>query len=131
MSESTSTTIDYAKLGNTLIDGLHEEFTTLLSKLSASSNEEFASAFADLIEHLEKHFTQEQELMAQYNDANLAEHKAQHDKTLAELRQFQKRVNAGRPTFARAYIKDKLPEWFKLHTITMDSALVQCINTKN
>ena len=119
------------KLGNTIIDDTHEEFTTLLSQLINTPNEKYASAFKTFLEHVEKHFSQEDSLMLQSRDPSLAEHQSEHKRVLGELKQFEKRIAMGRSSLAKAYIKDKLPEWFSLHTSTMDSALVAHLEKTN
>jgi hypothetical protein len=37
---------------------------------------------------------------------------------------FKKRLDKGLVSFARAYVVEKLPAWFTLHSSTMDAALV-------
>jgi hypothetical protein len=42
---------------------------------------------------------------------------------LGELEKFERQINLGRESFARAYVRQALPDWFRLHAATMDSAL--------
>jgi hemerythrin len=58
----------------------------------------------------------------------MGEHKADHQRILGELAQFKKRLDKGLVSFARAYAVEKLPNWFTLHVMTMDSALVAHLN---
>jgi len=114
-------------LGHTEIDKVHTEFIDLVEQLSVSPKENFSVLFSHFLRHTEEHFQMEDELMLQYNDPNLSEHQAEHRRIINELKQFEQRASAGRISFAKAYIKDKLPEWFKLHTSTIDSALISHI----
>ena len=54
----------------------------------------------------------------------LDEHKSEHARLLSELRQFKRGIDRGMLAFARAYLRDRLPQWFELHVQTLDSALV-------
>ena len=114
----------YIALGNKTIDDTHREFITLLLELNNAPKESFTNSFATFLGHIEQHFSQEETLMQDSNDPNLAEHMSEHRRVLNKLKLFEKRIAAGKSNFAKAYLKDKLPEWFKLHTTTMDSALV-------
>lgn len=116
--------ISKVQLGHKLIDETHDEFVVLAKQLSVASGAEFAYIFAEFLAHVEKHFSEEEKLMQDCQDPSIAEHKSEHKRVLGELKQFEKRIAAGRTSLAKAYVKDKLPEWFALHTSTMDSALV-------
>ena len=121
-------TISFPTLDHETINATHQEFVSLLQQLSDSPKSKFAILFVEFLAHVEQHFQIENDLMSEYQDPTLAEHQAEHRRILNELKQFNQRVSAGRISFARVYVKDKLPEWFTLHTNTMDSALVLHIN---
>jgi hemerythrin len=53
----------------------------------------------------------------------LQEHRGEHRRVLAELRTLGQRAAAGRLALGRAYVRERLPDWFALHAATMDSAL--------
>ena len=121
-SESRKTS--YTKLGNQQIDSLHEDFLEMLDQTNNAESGEFPSAFNNLLTHLEMHFSQEEELMKQFQDPGYVDHCAHHQTIIGELHQFKKRVEMGRSSFAKAYLKGKLPDWFNLHSTTMDAALI-------
>ncbi len=110
------------------IDEAHAEFVTLLNQMQTASNMEFKALFETLLTHTEAHFEEENNLMIQSKFPASAEHQAEHRRVLGELKQFQKRLNKGMVTFAKAYALEKLPDWFKLHISTMDGALVAHLN---
>jgi hemerythrin len=116
---------------NTLIDNDHDEFIKLLTQLDSASKADFPALFQQLYEHTEHHFERENQLMSQLSFPAEGEHKGEHLRVLGEFRQFKSRVDKGLITFGRAFVKDRLPEWFRLHVTTMDSALVAHIKTKN
>lgn len=110
-------------LGITSMDDTHREFISLLNELSSADNNDFADLFDQLIEHTRQHFHREEALMTEYNFPAYVEHKDEHQRVLGELDQFKKRVDKGLIAFGRNYIKDRIPEWFRLHAASMDSAL--------
>lgn len=119
--------IDWAsgryRLGNEQMDSTHEEFVALVNALGEADSARFATLFQNLLEHTSDHFMREESLMEESAFPSLGEHRDDHRRVLAELRQLAQRVAAGRTTLARSYVQDRLPDWFALHAATMDSAL--------
>lgn len=111
-----------------LIDNDHDEFISLLNELDAADNANFPALFQQLYEQTEQHFERENQLMKQFSYPGETEHKGEHQRVLGELKQFKSRVDKGVIAFGRAFVKDRLPQWFGLHVTTMDSALVAHIN---
>ena len=118
------------KVGNALIDNDHLAFIDLLNQLDSASNSEFSQLFQQLYEHTEQHFEHENQLMAQFAFPAETEHNGEHQRVLAEFKQFKPRIDKGMVTFGRAFIKERLPQWFQLHVATMDAALATHIRTK-
>ncbi|ALG67417.1 bacteriohemerythrin [Beggiatoa leptomitoformis] len=114
-----------------LLDETHQEFVALVNKVHDASNAEFKALFAELLQHTQAHFDKENALMIESKFSQLGEHNAEHQRVLNELKQFQQRVDKGMISFGRAYIKDRLPDWFALHTKTMDSALAMYLQKRN
>jgi len=119
--------IDWAsgryRLGNEGMDATHEEFVALVNALGEADTPSFAELFQSLLEHTADHFMREETLMHDSGFPSLGEHRDDHRRVLAELRQLAQRVAAGRTTLARSYVRERLPDWFALHAATMDSAL--------
>jgi hemerythrin len=113
---------------NSQIDLAHTEFVRLLNQMPVADNPDFARLFTELLHHTEQHFNEENSLMEQSKFPAMSEHKADHQRILGELVQFKKRLDKGLVSFARAYAVEKLPNWFTLHVMTMDSALVAHLN---
>jgi hemerythrin len=105
------------------LDATHREFAELVNALAEANGNAFVQLFTRLCEHCTAHFAREKELMQSSAFPSLAEHDSEHQRILGELKQYQRKVNKGAISFARAYVKDRLPEWFQLHLSTMDSAL--------
>jgi len=111
------------ELGLEEIDVKHREFAALLNALSVAKGCDFVHLFTTLFDHTERHFAQEKGLMEQSGFPAIGEHVAEHQRILGELNQCKRKVCKGEISFARAYVTDRLPEWFRLHIATMDSAL--------
>ena len=105
------------------MDSTHREFLALVRELRTSDNETFVFLFQKLIEHTKLHFLEEGRLMRLYKFPATAEHESEHHRVYGDLLQFNRNVKTGRLALARAYVKDGLIEWFKLHIVSMDSAL--------
>lgn len=109
-------------LGLDVMDNTHREFIELVNELAIADNASFPALFDQLIQHMKVHFQQEDELMTSSKFPAFSEHHGEHQRILGELNMFKKRVDKGLIVFGRNYIKDRLPEWFRLHLATMDSA---------
>ena len=105
------------------MDLAHQEFITLVNQTAGASQGEFAAHFLQLLEHTRQHFAHEEQLMEASNFPAIGEHKGEHRRILGELQQLATRAEKGTTSMARAYVHERLPEWFNLHTATMDSAL--------
>ncbi len=112
------------------LDDMHFEFAQLVNALADANGNDFVKLFGQLYDHSQAHFTREKELMQASVYPSLVEHDSEHQRILGELKQYQRKVNKGAISFARAYVKDRLPEWFQLHLTTMDSALALHLNQK-
>lgn len=110
-------------LGLDFMDDTHKAFIAQVNRLAEASNAAFTELFDQLIEHTEEHFQQEEQLMQETAFPANAEHRDEHQRILGELRQFKKRVDKGLVSFGRNYVTQRLPEWFRLHAASMDSAL--------
>lgn len=120
---------DLFLLGIELMDDTHKEFINLVNELSEAGDTEYADLFDKLIAHTQQHFLQEEKLMIESGFPAYAEHNDEHQRILGELNQFKKRVDRGLVAFGRDYIKERMPEWFRLHAASMDSALAAHLKT--
>ena len=111
------------------MDLTHQEFIALVNQTAGAGQGDFVAHFLRLVEHTRQHFAHEEQLMQAYAFPATGEHKGEHQRILGELQQLASRAQKGRTSMARAYVQDKLPEWFNLHTATMDSALAVCLKS--
>jgi hemerythrin len=121
---------DYLHLGIPDMDAVHAEFATLVNRLAEAEGEAFAALFPELLVHTRAHFAAEEELMRRTNFPGRQEHLAEHGRVLGEMERFAERLAAGKTIFARAYIEDRVPDWFAAHTQTLDYTLAAYLKTK-
>lgn len=112
-----------------IMDDTHKEFIELYTKLVSAGDDTFASLFEEFVSHTSSHFLNEDALMEQSKFPSIAEHRADHQRVLNELKYFQEKVRNNKFSFARFFIKDRIPSWFKQHLATMDSALAYHLKT--
>lgn len=111
------------RLGVAAMDQTHRDFVDLASQLATADDSHFPALFNTLLDHTREHFAAEDARMRATRFAATGEHIGEHQRVLAELRGFNRSVQAGRMQFARAYVRQSLGEWFELHLSTMDAAL--------
>ena len=118
------------RLGLAEMDRTHLEFIDLVNRLAAADDAGFPALFDALLSHTETHFEREEQWMTASGFPALHEHRGEHRRVLAELRNLGQRAANGRPVLARAYIREQLPSWFALHAATVDSALAAHLKAK-
>lgn len=106
------------------MDTLHKEFLDIYNSVDCKSCESFIRKLKVLYEHTKLHFKEEEELMDRYNYPTVREHKDEHAKVLHEIQYFLDRSHSiiGKKLL-KSYYLEKLPEWFDLHLLSMDSDL--------
>lgn len=114
-------------LGVDAMDATHEAFTRLASETIRASDDDFPYLLSALVEHTRQHFENESSLMRQCGFPAIAEHEGEHRRVLGELVHMLNAVQEGRLRFARLYVSQGLPDWFRNHLATMDAALAGCI----
>ncbi|WP_114418284.1 bacteriohemerythrin [Marinospirillum perlucidum] len=110
-------------LGFPAIDADHQAFYALLEKVG-EAGDDFPVLFAELLAATEKHFSYENSLMDRYGLGARDEHQAEHRRLLNEFTQINRRVARGLHPLGRAYVRERLPQWFVQHLGGLDSALV-------
>ncbi|MDD2951512.1 MAG: hypothetical protein PHU29_12065 [Sulfuricurvum sp.] len=118
---------DALKVGVDSIDKRHEEFYDLYETLKNTADSEFLDAFDAVILHTKAHFAEEEADMERILYPNKTEHYAEHQKALDEMNYFREKVSSGKLMFAKAYVKDRLGDWFRNHLLNMDSDLARVI----
>lgn len=110
------------RVGVGFIDADHEDFVALLNAAATAPDADFAAAFQALAAHTREHFAREEALMDATGFFATAIHKGEHARTLAEVAHFAEHLERGNLAFVRAYVAERLPDWFLQHRNTMDQA---------
>jgi len=126
MTESVDT-LPIARINHPQLDATHRHLAEFALQLNSATEEEFPARFLSLLGQLEEHFAHEEYLMELNGFRHAAEHKEDHRQLLREVRQLIQR----RQPFARAYVKERLPERLNLHITRMDSMLAFALNQAN
>ncbi len=113
------------------IDDDHQNFSDITTALKTADTDRFKVLFEQLLSHTEQHFQREEKLIDQFNYPGKSEHCGEHNRLLTELKQFNQRVQKGRPTLAKAFIHSRVDEWLQQHISNMDTALVNYIETQS
>lgn len=113
------------------MDELHQEFLDIYNSVNPQDTNSFKEKLTVLLAHCKKHFAHEESLMDEYGYSTQKEHKDEHNKVLAEMEYFLKLSQSSfGQKMMKAYYLEKIPSWFDLHLISMDSDLVHFLNTK-
>ena len=118
-------------LNNPEMDELHKEFLDIYNSANLDSMKSIKEKLTLLMLHSKKHFSYEESLMDEYGYPTHKEHKEEHNKVLAEVQYF---LNLSQSSFGqkmmKAYYTEKIPSWFDLHLISMDSDLAYFLKQK-
>lgn len=111
------------------IDNLHMEFLDIYNSVDGASTENYINKLVELQEHSKRHFAFEESQMDEFNYPTAREHKEEHQRVLYEMDYFIKNSQSfiGKKML-KAYYIEKLPDWFDLHLISMDSDLTSFLN---
>lgn len=124
------TQVEFTAVNYESMDKTHREFVELANRALMATLTELPGLFRELLEHTEIHFAEEERLMQQSAFSALGEHRADHQRVLGEMTMFLQRAEKGRPRMAQDYLRQRLPGWFSLHLLTMDSALAAHLSDK-
>jgi len=106
------------------MDNLHQEFVEIYNSLETYTAESYKNVLVKLFDQTKKHFYFEEILMDKYKYPRKREHQEEHNKVLAEMEYFiQKSDSRMGQMLIKSYYQEKLPDWFDLHLISMDSDL--------
>ena len=105
------------------MDANHREFIALVNLLGECDDADFAALFAKLLDHCRLHFTGEGRLMRISRFPALNEHEGEHHRIYGDLVQMHRAVQRGRLALPRAFVRQGLEEWFRVHRSSMDAAL--------
>ncbi len=97
----------------------------LLAKLDNEADfETLADAFEQIIEHMQEHFANEEQMMKEAHYPAFRLHKGEHDKILNEARYVSMEWRNRRETeHLREYFEEEIAQWLDQHIKAMDTPL--------
>lgn len=119
---------DQFELGVARMDAAHRDFINLLNHLNMASMEELPALFARLVEHTERHFSQEERWMLESGFPPVVLHRDEHERVLEILRETLQQLQMGDAASGRTLVKEMLA-WFEQHAASMDLALARHIES--
>lgn len=105
------------------MDQTHCELIEFWHRTVMADKGQFPLLLTQMLEHTERHFANEEALMSASAFPAAAEHRADHQRVLGEMRRFAKQASQGSTAMGRAWLTEQIPGWLDIHLRTMDSAL--------
>lgn len=118
---------DEFSLGIASVDYEHRELIDLINDVHSRAQERadqdhVVAALGEIFARISAHFALEERVMRDANYAHLAEHKAEHEALLDEIRDIMDRVEEdGR--YDEHRLGEELERWFTRHFKTQDARL--------
>ena len=129
---STVVTMEWTQdllLGDERTDVTHQEFVDLVNATAACEPEQQLAKFQELLAHTVEHFAQEERWMLATGISADFCHFSQHNNVLDIMREVDRRAGAGELDLIPRML-EALVEWFPMHAISMDAALVTHLKDK-
>ena len=106
-----------------------EVLRALAEALEGGSEEAIGEAARALAEHVEEHFSREEDLMRQHHFPPFPIHKAEHDRMRAIVAELCAgwRDEAGREALKR-FVEADFPNWLAQHVSTLDTVTAQFLS---
>lgn len=117
---------DSMTLGYEPVDMAHREFVERVADLQRCADADVPLVLDRMIEHLEAHFREENELMTRYDFPPVDCHISEHTAVLRSAGEVRQCVARGDHAQARSFA-DALAGWFPGHADFMDAALAHWI----
>ncbi len=109
-------------VGNGAIDAAHKALFDQMQWLLSAEDSDTVTGFLTLADRLERDFREEETLMEGIEFPGLRPHREEHARVLSALHH----VDTGDALAARQVL-ELMVQWFPLHVMTMDAALVAAL----
>ncbi|MGJ4952157.1 bacteriohemerythrin [Bradyrhizobium sp. HKCCYLS20291] len=114
-------------VGIAAVDHEHQDLIALINRLydaavAQGDRQAMIGFFGELFRAISSHFALEERLMRERNYDHLAQHKADHERLLDEIRDIMDDVE-GEDRFDAAELARRLDAWFSRHFETHDARL--------
>lgn len=117
--------------GHSRIDADHQKLVGLVDRLSSAMKEgkgrdACGQILRDLVAYTRTHFSMEEQLMATHKFPQAAQHKAEHEKLLDKVREFEKKYLEGSAALSVPLLQF-LKDWLLHHIQESDKALAASV----
>ncbi len=108
------------------IDEQHKKLVSLINHLHSAMKEGKGNAYVgmvvrELIRYTQTHFAYEEKLFSRYGYQGFTEHKAEHDRFIEEVSQFDQRLARGSVTLSME-VMNFLKGWLSGHILKTDKS---------
>ena len=123
---------DKLSVGDPGIDDEHKTLLELVEKLrnatrSGQGRDEVGQVLDELVSYTVAHFAHEENYMREIDYPDYPQHKAEHERLLAQVRDLQERFRLGSITITVS-VSNFLSDWLFYHIAWQDKKLVTAIN---
>lgn len=114
-------------VGNSFIDGDHQKLIDMVNRLHVLMSEGkgkdvLGKVLHNLVTYTKEHFRREEDLMRKISFPGLADHKAEHEKLLAQVLELQMKFESGAATLS-IQVLHFLRDWLINHIGKSDKEL--------
>lgn len=120
-----SLSFDQYALGVDTMDDMHHEYLMLFDSLISSDDRDFIHVFDIYLDHVRRHFTNENILMEKSGFPATEIHQGEHSSVLERLEELYAMANNNQIIMVRTWMERNMPEWFISHLRSMDNALAK------
>lgn len=120
---------DMLLLGYGPMDGTHREFVGVVSALQTAADPDLARRLEDVLDHLDRHFSEEAAWMRDTGYPAAECHVDEHAAVQASGRDVRQALASGNTELCRRFA-DELANWFPGHADYLDAPLAQWLSRK-
>ena len=124
-----SLSFDQYALGVDTMDDMHHEYLMLFESLISSDDRDFIHIFDIYLDHVRRHFTNENILMEKSGFPATDIHQGEHSNVLERLEELYAMANNNQIIMVRTWMERNMPVWFISHLRSMDNALANHLKT--
>jgi len=129
--------IDKTKLPlvkNETMNDIHVQEADIINKLSTlieeNNQDAITKQITKLVEHMQEHFSYEEDMMKDKSYPMYTIHQADHNKVLSETRYILMDWRSAKDVERlKEYFEEELPDWLDQHIKAMDTPMAEFIQT--
>jgi hemerythrin len=112
-------------VGVSVMDEHHKKLFDIVSRVhdavrGSQAEGKLEGLIGELLDYTRYHFGEEERMLQQIGFPKLADHKAQHEKFVADLQAFQKEAKGGMTSSAAFKVLNASVSWLRNHILKQD-----------